>query len=75
LQPGNYVRHNFADGYDLDSRPNAQQTAGVKSFQVLLGKAFKALTPGRQLVLHGAGVIRRLRPCDSTTMLQESRTV
>jgi hypothetical protein len=57
VQSGNYVRNDFADGCDLLSRPNTLQAEGGKTCQVLLDRIFKPMTPGRQLVFHGAGLM------------------
>ena len=57
VQPGNYGHNDFAGGNDLVSQSNTLRTEGVKTCQVLLGKVFKALTPGRQLVIRGAGAM------------------
>jgi hypothetical protein len=53
VQPGNYVRGDFADGYGLVLLANTLRTEGVKICQTPLGKVFKALSPGRQFVIHG----------------------
>jgi 3-hydroxy-5-methyl-1-naphthoate 3-O-methyltransferase len=53
VRQGNYFHDDFADGNDLVLLSNALQTEGVKTCQMLLGKVFKALTPGGQLVIHG----------------------
>jgi hypothetical protein len=57
VYPGNYGHNDFAGGNDLVSQSNTLRTEGVKTCQVLLGKVFKALTPGRQLVIRGAGAM------------------
>jgi 3-hydroxy-5-methyl-1-naphthoate 3-O-methyltransferase len=53
VQQGNYFHDDFAGGNDLVLLSNALQTEGVKTCQMLLGKVFKALIPGGQLVIHG----------------------
>lgn len=53
VQPGNYVRGDFADGYGLVLLANTLRTEEVKICQTPLGKVFKALSPGRQFVIHG----------------------
>jgi hypothetical protein len=50
---GNYFHDDFAAGNDLVLLSNSLQTEGVKTCQMLLGKVFKVLTPGGQLVIHG----------------------
>jgi hypothetical protein len=51
--PGNYFLDEFADGYDLVLLSNSLQTEGGTTCRMLLGKVFKALAPGGQLVIHG----------------------
>jgi 3-hydroxy-5-methyl-1-naphthoate 3-O-methyltransferase len=51
--PGNYYHDDFAGGKDLVLLSNALQTEGVSTCRMLLGKVFKALAPGGQLVIHG----------------------
>ena len=51
--PGNYFQDDFAGGNDLVLLSNALQTEGVTTCRMLLGKVFKALAPGGQLVIHG----------------------
>jgi Dimerisation domain/O-methyltransferase domain len=51
--PGNYFHDDFAGGNDLVLLSNALQTQGVNTCRMLLGKVFKALAPGGQLVTHG----------------------
>jgi hypothetical protein len=53
VSPGNYVLDEFATGNDLILLSNSLQTEGVPTCRMLLGKVFKALTPGGQLVIHG----------------------
>lgn len=53
VHEGNYFHDDFADGNDLILLSNSLQTEGVKTCQMLLGKVFKALAPGGQLVIHG----------------------
>ena len=51
--PGNYFLDEFADGNDLVLLSNSLQTEGGTTCRMLLGKVFKALVPGGQLVIHG----------------------
>ncbi|HSF31617.1 MAG TPA: methyltransferase dimerization domain-containing protein [Candidatus Tectomicrobia bacterium] len=51
--PGNYFHDEFAGGNDLVLVSYVLQTEGVQNCRVLLGKVFKALAPGGQLVIHG----------------------
>ena len=51
--PGNYVHDDFAGGNDLALLSNALQTEGGNTCRMLVGKVFKALAPGGQLVIHG----------------------
>jgi 3-hydroxy-5-methyl-1-naphthoate 3-O-methyltransferase len=51
--PGNYFHDDFAGGNDLVLLSNSLQTEGVNTCRMLLGKVFKALEPGGQLVIHG----------------------
>jgi hypothetical protein len=51
--PGNYFHDDFAGGNDLVLLSNSLQTEGVSTCRMLLGKVFKALAPGGQLVIHG----------------------
>jgi 3-hydroxy-5-methyl-1-naphthoate 3-O-methyltransferase len=51
--PGNYFQDDFAGGNDLVLLSNSLQTEGVETCRMLLGKVFKALAPGGQLVIHG----------------------
>jgi hypothetical protein len=51
--PGNYFQDEFADGNDLVLLSNSLQTEGGTTCRMLLGKVFKALVPGGQLVIHG----------------------
>ena len=51
--PGNYFHDDFADENDLVLLSNTLQTEGVKTCRMMLGKVFKALAPGGQLVIHG----------------------
>jgi 3-hydroxy-5-methyl-1-naphthoate 3-O-methyltransferase len=50
---GNYCHDDFAGEYDLVLLSNSLQTEGAATCQMLLGKVFKALAPGGQLVIHG----------------------
>jgi hypothetical protein len=50
---GNYFYDDFAGGNDLVLLSNSLQTEGVETCRMLLGKVFKALAPGGQLVIHG----------------------
>jgi 3-hydroxy-5-methyl-1-naphthoate 3-O-methyltransferase len=52
-RPGNYFQDEFAGGNDLVLLSNSLQTEGGTTCRMLLGKVFKALTPGGQLVIHG----------------------
>jgi 3-hydroxy-5-methyl-1-naphthoate 3-O-methyltransferase len=51
--PGNYFQDDFAGGNDLVLLSNSLQTEGATTCRMLLGKVFKALVPGGQLVIHG----------------------
>ena len=51
--PGNYFQDDFAGGNDLILLSNTSQTEGVDTCRMLLGKVFKALAPGGQLVIYG----------------------
>jgi 3-hydroxy-5-methyl-1-naphthoate 3-O-methyltransferase len=51
--PGNYFLDEFAGGNDLVLLSNSLQTEGGTTCRMLLGKVFKALAPGGQLVIHG----------------------
>jgi hypothetical protein len=51
--PGNYFHDDFTEGNDLVLLSNTLQTEGVKTCRMMLGKVFKALAPGGQLVIHG----------------------
>jgi hypothetical protein len=51
--PGNYFLDEFAEGNDLVLLSNSLQTEGGATCRMLLGKVFKALVPGGQLVIHG----------------------
>jgi hypothetical protein len=51
--PGNYFHDDFAGGNDLVLLSNTLQTDGVNICRMLLGKVFKVLAPGGQLVTHG----------------------
>jgi 3-hydroxy-5-methyl-1-naphthoate 3-O-methyltransferase len=53
LCPGNYFLDEFAGGNDLVLLSNSLQTEGGTTCRMLLGKVFKALAPGGQLVIHG----------------------
>jgi hypothetical protein len=50
---GNYFHDEFAEGNDLVLLSHSLQTEGVTTCRMLLGKVFKALAPGGQLVIHG----------------------
>jgi 3-hydroxy-5-methyl-1-naphthoate 3-O-methyltransferase len=51
--PGNYFQDDFTGGNDLVLLSNVLQTEAVGTCRMLLGKVFKALVPGGQLVIHG----------------------
>jgi 3-hydroxy-5-methyl-1-naphthoate 3-O-methyltransferase len=53
VHPGNYFLDEFAGGNDLVLLSNSLQTEGGTTCRMLLGKVFKALAPGGQLVIHG----------------------
>jgi hypothetical protein len=53
VHPGNYFLDEFAEGNDLVLLSNSLQTEGGATCRMLLGKVFKALVPGGQLVIHG----------------------
>ena len=53
VHPGNYLLDEFAGGNDLVLLSNSLQTEGDTTCRMLLGKVFKALAPGGQLVIHG----------------------
>jgi hypothetical protein len=52
-RPGNYFLDEFTGGNDLVLLSNSLQTEGGTTCRMLLGKVFKALAPGGQLVIHG----------------------
>src|SRR5262245_19137618 len=53
LRPGNYLHDDFGRGYDILLLSNVLNTQGPEIGRVLLRKAFDALTPSGQLVVHG----------------------
>lgn len=52
-RPGNYMHDELGTGFDLILLSNVLQTEGPKMCQMLLRKAFDALAPGGQLLVHG----------------------
>jgi 3-hydroxy-5-methyl-1-naphthoate 3-O-methyltransferase len=54
IHPGDYHHDDFGDGYDIVLLSNVLQTQGPQTCQMLLRKAFSALVPGGQLIVHGA---------------------
>ncbi len=54
VRPGNYHHDEFGSGYDVVLFSNVFQTQGPATCQMLLRKALSALTPGGQLLVHGA---------------------
>ncbi|MBI3329104.1 MAG: methyltransferase domain-containing protein [Nitrospinae bacterium] len=54
VHPGNYHHDELGSGYDVVLLSNVLQTQGVQTGQMLLRKAFNALAPGGQLLIHGA---------------------
>ena len=54
VSPGNYHHDEFGGGYDVVLFSNVFQTQGPQTGRMLLRKAFSALTPGGQLLVHGA---------------------
>jgi hypothetical protein len=51
--PGNYFHDDFAGGNDLILLSNTLQIKGVENCCMFLGKVFKALAAGGQLLIHG----------------------
>ncbi len=53
VRPGNYYRDEFGSSYDVLLFSNCLQTEGPQTGRMLLRKAFHALAPGGQLLIHG----------------------
>jgi hypothetical protein len=51
VDPGNYCRDEFADGTDLVLLSSCQQAESGPTCRLPLGKVFKALVPGGQVVI------------------------
>jgi 3-hydroxy-5-methyl-1-naphthoate 3-O-methyltransferase len=54
LRSGNYLHDDFGSGYDLLLLSNVLSTQGPRVGRMLLQKAFNALAPGGQLIVHGS---------------------